>query len=118
MTVVGPLGYLVVAPRVQAAVLRAQLPAETAAARESALPTADASHAQWLKSVSAVLGLRRGAVYSVTYDVCYVDSDGEFPESYNKKCLLRYRDFFQQLATNDVIDAAIQEARSWARAIP
>lgn len=112
VVVVGLLGYFVVGPPVQTAVLKAELSSEVPAARAAALPSAATAHAKWLKRVSAALGLSRAAVYSATYNVCYVDSDGEFAERYNQKCLLAYVDFYELPTKNDAVDVAIKDARS------
>jgi hypothetical protein len=110
--VVGLLGYFVIGPPVQRAVLKAELASEVPAARAAALPSAAAAHATWLKRVSTALGLSRPAVYSATYNVCYIDSDGEFAERYNQKCLLAYVDFYELPSQNDAVDASIRDAKS------
>lgn len=110
--VVGLLGYFVIGPPVQRAVLKAELASEVPAARAAALPSAAAAHATWLERVSTSLGLSRPAVYSASYNVCYIDSDGEFAERYNQKCLLAYVDFYELPSQNDAVDAAIRDAKS------
>ena len=110
--VVGLVGYFVIGPPVQTAVLKAELAREIPVARAAALPSSSAAHGTWIKRVSAALGLSRAAVYSATYNVCYVDSDGEFAERYNQKCLLAYVDFYQLPAKNDEVSRAIKDAKS------
>ncbi len=108
----GLVGYFMIAPLVQAAVLRVQLAGETASARASALPEADAAHAQWLPKVSGALGLTSAPVYSATYDVCWTDhtDGGWIPQNYNRNCHLAYVDFYTLPKQNDAVDAAIADA--------
>ncbi len=113
---VGILGYFLAAPLLQPVILRAQLATETAAALQTARPTADAAHAEWLEAVSPALGLDPKAAYTATYDICYVDhNDGGWVAlSYNQKCQLSYVDFFELPASNAAVDAAVHEATSSA----
>ncbi len=110
----GLRAFFVVAPQERTAALNAQIATEVSAAREAALPSADTAHVEWLKRVSAVLGLRTGAVYSARYDICWVDHNdgGWLPESFNKKCSLAYVDFYKLPTPNRAVDAAIKDAQS------
>ena len=110
----GLLGLLVVAPLVQIAVLRIEVATESASARASALPSADAAHNQWLPGVAAGLDLAPSPTYSATYDVCFVDhtDGGWFPVSYNQNCGLHYVDFYELPKNNAAVKAAIKDARS------
>ena len=110
----GLRAFFVVAPQERTAALNAEISTEVSAAREAALPSADTAHVEWLKRVSAVLGLRTGAVYSARYDICWVDHNdgGWFPESFNKKCSVAYVDFYQLPAKNDAVNRAIKDAKS------
>lgn len=110
----GLLGLLVVVPLGQIAVLRIEVATESASAKASAVPTADAAHTQWLPQVAAGLGLSASPVYSATYDVCFVDHEdgGWFPVSYNQKCGLHYVDFYELPRHNAAVSAAIKDAKS------
>lgn len=110
----GLLGYFVVAPAVQTAILRTQLASETTAALAASRVSADAAHATWIGRVAPALGLGPDAVYSATYDVCYVDhtDGGWLALNYNQNCRLAYVDFYALPAQNDAVDAAIRDASS------
>lgn len=107
----GLLGYFLLGPPVQTAILRAQLSTEIPASRTAAVTPADTAHAAWLEQVSAALGMSR-PVYSASYDVCYEDSDGELAENYNLKCQVSYVDFYVLPARNGAVETAIEEART------
>jgi len=107
----GLLGYFVVVPLAQDAILRDTLLMETASARDARLEQNNEEHRRWLDSTAPLLGSPTHT-YSVTYDTCYdypTTSPGKWlPNGNELECLLMYADFYELPKENDAVNAAIE----------
>lgn len=93
--VAAALGYFVVAPAVQRAILPGQLDREAGRAYAQISAGADADRQRATAQIAGVLG--RQPVYSAVYDLCYTDhrDGGWIVLSYVHHCSVAYVDFFE-----------------------